>query len=96
MNALGQNVFGINGQVYVCGDFDRFNGQSPGKLVRLNALACTTSAHDLPLGRIRDTPELRAELEACVAEGAAVAVAELDAPTASIASLNRAMKSPRS
>jgi 2-dehydropantoate 2-reductase len=47
-----------------------------GKLVRLNALALTTSAHDLPLGRIRDTPELRAELEACVSEGAAVARAE--------------------
>jgi 2-dehydropantoate 2-reductase len=47
-----------------------------GKLVRLNALALTTSAHDLPLGRIRDTPERRAELEACVEEGAAVARAE--------------------
>jgi 2-dehydropantoate 2-reductase len=47
-----------------------------GKLVRLNALACTTSAHDLPLGKIRDNPELRAELEACVAEGVAVARAE--------------------
>ncbi|MEA2403555.1 MAG: 2-dehydropantoate 2-reductase, partial [Thermoleophilaceae bacterium] len=47
-----------------------------GKLVRLNALACTTSAHDLPLGRVRDTADLRAELEACVEEGAAVARAE--------------------
>jgi 2-dehydropantoate 2-reductase len=46
------------------------------KLVRLNALACTTSAYDLPLGAIRDTPGLRADLEACVAEGAAVARAE--------------------
>lgn len=26
-----------NGQVYVCGDFDTFNGNGPGKLVRLNA-----------------------------------------------------------
>ena len=47
-----------------------------GKLVRLNALACTTSAYDLPLGPIRDTPELRDELVACVREGAAVARAE--------------------
>ena len=28
-----------------------------GKLVRLNALACTTSAWDLPLGAIRSDPE---------------------------------------
>ncbi|MDX6698856.1 MAG: 2-dehydropantoate 2-reductase, partial [Solirubrobacteraceae bacterium] len=47
-----------------------------GKLVRLNALACTTSAYDLPLGPIRDTPELRADLEGAVREGAAVATAE--------------------
>jgi 2-dehydropantoate 2-reductase len=47
-----------------------------GKLVRLNALACTTSAYDLPLGPIRDTPELRADLDGAVAEGAAVARAE--------------------
>jgi len=47
-----------------------------GKLVRLNALACTTTAYDLPLGPIRSTPELRSELEAAVAEGAAVARAE--------------------
>jgi 2-dehydropantoate 2-reductase len=47
-----------------------------GKLVRLNALACTTSAWDLPLGAIRSDPERRAALEACVREGAAVAHAE--------------------
>lgn len=47
-----------------------------GKLVRLNALACTTSAHDIPLGPIRDDPVKRAELEACVQEAAAVAAAE--------------------
>jgi 2-dehydropantoate 2-reductase len=47
-----------------------------GKLVRLNALALTTSAHDLPLGSIRGAADLRAELEACVEEGAAVARAE--------------------
>src|SRR3954452_16060504 len=47
-----------------------------GKLVRLNALACTTSAWDLPLGAIRSDPERRAALEACVREAAAVAEAE--------------------
>jgi 2-dehydropantoate 2-reductase len=47
-----------------------------GKLVRLNALACTTSAYDLPLGPIRSTPELRADLVAAVQEVAAVARAE--------------------
>ncbi len=47
-----------------------------GKLVRLNALACTTSAYDLPLGPIRDTPELRDELEGAVREAVAVAHAE--------------------
>ena len=46
------------------------------KLVRLNALACTTSAFDLPLGPIRTTPELRAELVGALEEGAAVARAE--------------------
>jgi 2-dehydropantoate 2-reductase len=47
-----------------------------GKLVRLNALACTTSAWDLPLGEIRSDPERRKALEACVREGAAIAEAE--------------------
>ena len=46
------------------------------KLVRLNALALTTSAYDLRLGPIRTTPELRDELTACVQEGVAVATAE--------------------
>ncbi len=46
------------------------------KLVRLNALACVTSAHDVLLGRIRSTPGLRAELLAVMQEGAAVARAE--------------------
>jgi 2-dehydropantoate 2-reductase len=46
------------------------------KLVRLNALACTTSAFDKPLGEIRDTPELRAELVGAIEEGCAVANAE--------------------
>lgn len=47
-----------------------------GKLVRLNALACTTSGWDLSLGSIRDDPARRAVLQGCVAEGAAVARAE--------------------
>jgi 2-dehydropantoate 2-reductase len=47
-----------------------------GKLVRLNALACTTSAFDRLLGEILSTPELRAELVGAIEEGCAVAVAE--------------------
>ena len=46
------------------------------KLVRLNALACTTSAHDKLLGEIRDTPALRAELVGAIEEGCAAANAE--------------------
>jgi 2-dehydropantoate 2-reductase len=46
------------------------------KLVRLNALACVTSAFEKLLGEIRDTPELREELMAAIAEGCAVAGAE--------------------
>jgi 2-dehydropantoate 2-reductase len=46
------------------------------KLVRLNALACTTSAFDKLLGEIRATPELRAELVGAIEEGCAVAQAE--------------------
>jgi 2-dehydropantoate 2-reductase len=44
--------------------------------VRLNALACTTSAYDLTLGPIRSTPELRADLVGAIEEGCAVAQAE--------------------
>jgi 2-dehydropantoate 2-reductase len=47
-----------------------------GKLVRLCALALTTTAYDVPLGPIRSTPELRADLEAGVREAAAVALAD--------------------
>jgi 2-dehydropantoate 2-reductase len=47
-----------------------------GKLVRLNALACTTTAFDLPLGAIRDDPAMSADLRGCVEEAAAVARAE--------------------
>ena len=46
-----------------------------GKLVRLNALACTTSAVDRPIGFIRTDPEWRAALVACLVEGATVAQA---------------------
>jgi 2-dehydropantoate 2-reductase len=46
------------------------------KLVRLNALACTTSAYDKLLGEIRSTPALRADLEAAIKEASAVGRAE--------------------
>jgi 2-dehydropantoate 2-reductase len=63
------------------------------KLVRLNALACTTSAYDKLLGEIRSTPALRADLEAAIEEASAVARAEgareVDAAT-EIAELDRA------
>jgi 2-dehydropantoate 2-reductase len=63
------------------------------KLVRLNALACTTSAYDKLLGEIRSTPELRRDLEAAIAEACAVGRAEgakdVD-PAVAIAELDRA------
>ncbi len=46
------------------------------KLVRLNALACTTSAYDKLLGEIRSTPELRTDLVGAIEEGCTVAQAE--------------------
>jgi 2-dehydropantoate 2-reductase len=46
------------------------------KLVRLNALACTTSAYDKLLGEIRSTPALRADLAGAIDEGCAVGRAE--------------------
>jgi 2-dehydropantoate 2-reductase len=46
------------------------------KLVRLNALACTTSAADEPIGFIRSDPAWRAALEGCIFEAAAVANAD--------------------
>ncbi|HXD54821.1 MAG TPA: 2-dehydropantoate 2-reductase [Solirubrobacteraceae bacterium] len=46
------------------------------KLVRLNALACTTSAYDKLLGEIRSTPELRADLVGAMREAAAAGRAE--------------------
>jgi 2-dehydropantoate 2-reductase len=63
------------------------------KLVRLNALACTTSAYDKLLGEIRSTPALRAELEGAIEEGCAVGRAEgardVD-PATAISELDRA------
>ncbi|MGN6188672.1 MAG: ketopantoate reductase family protein [Conexibacter sp.] len=47
-----------------------------GKLVRLNTLACMTTAYDAPFGAIRADPARWAQLEACVREGCAVAAAE--------------------
>ena len=62
------------------------------KLVRLNALACTTSAYDKLLGEIRSTPELRGDLVASMEEAAAAGRAEgaaVDAASA-VAELDRA------
>lgn len=46
------------------------------KLCRLCALALATTAYDRAIGPILTTPELRAELQACVEEACAVAAAE--------------------
>jgi 2-dehydropantoate 2-reductase len=62
------------------------------KLVRLHALALTTSAADRPVGSIRSDPEWRAALEGCIREASAVAAAdgaEID-PTARLAELDAA------
>jgi 2-dehydropantoate 2-reductase len=62
------------------------------KLVRLSALACTTSACDCPIGFVRSDPEWRAALVGCIDEAAAVANAdgaEID-PSASLAELDDA------
>ena len=47
-----------------------------GKLVRLNALACTTAAADAPIGEVRTHPHWRVRLQGAVDETAAVAAAE--------------------
>jgi 2-dehydropantoate 2-reductase len=56
------------------------------KLVRLNALACTTSAYDKLLGEIRSTPALRADLVGAIEEacdvGRAEGAADVDAEVA--------------
>jgi 2-dehydropantoate 2-reductase len=63
------------------------------KLVRLNALACTTSAYDKLLGEIRSTPALRSDLVSAIEEACAVGRAEgardVD-PATAIAELDRA------
>jgi 2-dehydropantoate 2-reductase len=46
------------------------------KLVRLNALACTTSAYNALLGEIRSTPRMRAGLVGAIEEACAVGKAE--------------------
>ncbi|MHB8240799.1 MAG: ketopantoate reductase family protein [Solirubrobacteraceae bacterium] len=46
------------------------------KLVRLAALACTTSAYDMLLGEIRSTPQALSDLEGSIREAAAVALLE--------------------
>jgi 2-dehydropantoate 2-reductase len=68
------------------------------KLVRLNALASTTSVSHQPIGVIRSDPEWRVALTGCIDEGAAVAnadgasidaaaaLAELDAAHAALGS----------
>ena len=62
------------------------------KLVRLNALACTTSASDRPIGFVRTDPEWRAALIGCIEETAAVANADgaLIDPAARLAELDEA------
>jgi 2-dehydropantoate 2-reductase len=63
------------------------------KLVRLNALACTTSAYDKLLGEIRSTPALRADLVGAIEEACAVGQAEGATetdPAKAIAELERA------
>ncbi len=47
-----------------------------GKLVRLNALACTTAASDRPLGELRSDRVWWSRIRGCVREGVAVARAE--------------------
>jgi 2-dehydropantoate 2-reductase len=62
------------------------------KLVRLNALACTTSACDCHIGFIRTDPEWRAALAGCIEEASAVAQADgadVD-PAARLAELDEA------
>lgn len=62
------------------------------KLVRLVALACTTSAADQPIGSIRSDPEWRAALSECLEEAAVVARAQGAAidPAEPLAELGRA------
>lgn len=62
------------------------------KLVRLNSLACTTSAIDRQIGFIRSDPEWRRTLEQCIVEASTVANADgadID-PAARLAELDEA------
>lgn len=62
------------------------------KLVRLNALACTTSASQRTIGFIRSDPDWRRALSTCIEEAAAVANADgarID-PAARLAELDEA------
>ena len=73
MQALAAVLSGVGVPARVCDSEPQVMWS---KLVRLNALACTTSAFDKLLGEIRSTPELRAELVGAIEEGCAVARAE--------------------
>ncbi len=95
MQALAQTLSEAGVPARVCWPIsDRSEAQVMwSKLVRLNALACTTSAHDKLLGEIRSTPELRAELVGAIEEGCAVGRAEGAPdiePAMAIAELDRA------
>jgi 2-dehydropantoate 2-reductase len=78
MQALAQTLEGAGVPVRVTLPVsDRSEAQVMwSKLVRLNALACTTSAHGALLGEIRSTPALRAELVGAIEEACAVGQAE--------------------
>jgi 2-dehydropantoate 2-reductase len=73
MAALAQTLSGAGIPARVCESEPQVMWS---KLVRLNALACTTSAYDKLLGEIRSRPELEADLIAAIEEGTAVARAE--------------------
>ena len=73
MQALAQNLEGAGVPARV---LDSEAQVMWSKLVRLNALACMTSAYDKLLGEIRSTPQLRRELHATVEEACAVGQAE--------------------
>jgi 2-dehydropantoate 2-reductase len=68
------------------------------KLVRLNALACTTTASDRQIGFIRTDPAWRAALVSCLQEGSAVARADgaevpADGPLAELDAAHEALGS---
>lgn len=76
------------------------------KLVRLNALACTTAAAAAPIGEVRAHPVWRLRLQGAIDETAAVAAAEgaavdpgetlaelMEAPAAQTSSLHRDLES---